>query len=374
MAGSSFGTIFRLTTWGESHGKGVGVVVDGVPAGLSLSEEDIQVYLDRRKPGQNRFTTKRKESDTVQILSGTFEGKTTGTPISMVVWNEDQHSKDYSDIASYYRPGHADYTFDAKYGFRDYRGGGRSSARETIGRVAAGAIAEKFLKQLNISVTAYAKSIGPVEVSPERMDLAEIQNNRFCLPDAEAAKAAEDYLDQKIAECDSVGGVVECVISGLPVGLGEPVFEKLDANLAKAILSIGAVKGFEIGDGFAATKACGSENNDEFRMDGDKIVKETNHAGGVLGGISDGSDVVFRAAFKPTPSIAKSQETVTKDGENIDLVIHGRHDPVVVPRAVVVVESMAAITAMDMLLVSMTSRLDLIQIFFQVENADDGDN
>ena len=374
MAGSSFGTIFRLTTWGESHGKGVGVVVDGVPAGLSLSEEDIQVYLDRRKPGQNRFTTKRKESDTVQLLSGTFEGKTTGTPISMVVWNEDQHSKDYSDIASYYRPGHADYTFDAKYGFRDYRGGGRSSARETIGRVAAGAIAEKFLKQLNISVTAYAKSIGPVEVSPERMDLAEIQNNRFCLPDAEAAKAAEDYLDQKIAECDSVGGVVECVISGLPVGLGEPVFEKLDANLAKAILSIGAVKGFEIGDGFAATKACGSENNDEFRMDGDKIVKETNHAGGVLGGISDGSDVVFRAAFKPTPSIAKSQETVTKDGANIDLVIHGRHDPVVVPRAVVVVESMAAITAMDMLLVSMTSRLDLIQIFFQVENADDGDN
>ena len=223
-------------------------------------------------------------------------------------------------------------------------------------------------------MTAYAKSIGPVEVSPEWMDLAEIQNNRFCLPDAEAAKAAEDYLDQKIAECDSVGGVVECVISGLPVGLGEPVFEKLDANLAKAILSIGAVKGFEIGDGFAATKACGSENNDEFRMNGDKIVKETNHAGGVLGGISDGSDVVFRAAFKPTPSIAKSQETVTKDGANIDLVIHGRHDPVVVPRAVVVVESMAAITAMDMLLVSMTSRLDLIQIFFQVENADDGDN
>ena len=374
MAGSSFGTIFRLTTWGESHGKGVGVVVDGVPAGLSLSEEDIQVYLDRRKPGQNRFTTKRKESDTVQILSGTFEGKTTGTPISMVVWNEDQHSKDYSDIASYYRPGHADYTFDAKYGFRDYRGGGRSSARETIGRVAAGAIAEKFLKQLNISVTAYAKSIGPVEVSPERMDLAEIQNNRFCLPDAEAAKAAENYLDQKIAECDSVGGVVECVISGLPAGLGEPVFEKLDANLAKAILSIGAVKGFEIGDGFAATKACGSDNNDEFRMAGDKIVKETNHAGGVLGGISDGSDVIFRAAFKPTPSIAKSQKTVTKDGENIDLVIHGRHDPVVIPRAVVVVESMAAITAMDMLLVSMTSRLDLIQLFFQVENADDGDN
>ena len=359
-AGSTIGTIFKVTTWGESHGKAIGVVVDGCPAGLPLDESDIQKLLDRRKPGQSRFTTQRKEGDEVEILSGVFEGKTTGTPISMIVRNTDQRSRDYSNIASCFRPGHADYTFEEKYGFRDYRGGGRSSARETIGRVAAGAIAEKFLKQLNISVTAYAKSIGPVEVSPERMDLAEIQNNRFCLPDAEAAKAAEDYLDQKIAECDSVGGVVECVISGLPVGLGEPVFEKLDANLAKAILSIGAVKGFEIGGGFAATKACGSENNDEFRMDGDKIVKE--------------SDVVFRAAFKPTPSIAKSQETVTKDGANIDLVIHGRHDPVVVPRAVVVVESMAAITAMDMLLVSMTSRLDLIQIFFQVENADDGDN
>ena len=341
-AGSTIGTIFKVTTWGESHGKAIGVVVDGCPAGLPLDESDIQKLLDRRKPGQSRFTTQRKEGDEVEILSGVFEGKTTGTPISMIVRNTDQRSRDYSNIASCFRPGHADYTFEEKYGFRDYRGGGRSSARETIGRVAAGAIAEKFLKQLNISVTAYAKSIGPVEVSPERMDLAEIQNNRFCLPDAEAAKAAEDYLDQKIAECDSAGGVVECVISGLPVGLGEPVFEKLDANLAKAILSIGAVKGFEIGDGFAATKACGSENNDEFRMDGDKIVK--------------------------------SQETVTKDGANIDLVIHGRHDPVVVPRAVVVVESMAAITAMDMLLVSMTSRLDLIQIFFQVENADDGDN
>ena len=240
-AGSTIGTIFKVTTWGESHGKAIGVVVDGCPAGLPLDESDIQKLLDRRKPGQSRFTTQRKEGDEVEILSGVFEGKTTGTPISMIVRNTDQRSRDYSNIASCFRPGHADYTFEEKYGFRDYRGGGRSSARETIGRVAAGAIAEKFLKQLNISVTAYAKSIGPVEVSPERMDLAEIQNNRFCLPDAEAAKAAEDYLDQKIAECDSAGGVVECVISGLPVGLGEPVFEKLDANLAKAILSIGAV-------------------------------------------------------------------------------------------------------------------------------------
>ena len=236
-AGSTIGTIFKVTTWGESHGKAIGVVVDGCPAGLPLDESDIQKLLDRRKPGQSRFTTQRKEGDEVEILSGVFDGKTTGTPISMIVRNTDQRSKDYSNIASCFRPGHADYTFEEKYGFRDYRGGGRSSARETIGRVAAGAIAEKFLKKLNISVTAYAKSIGPVEVSPERMDLSEIRNNRFCLPDSEAAKAAEIYLDQKIAECDSVGGVVECVISGLPVGLGEPVFEKLDANLAKAILS-----------------------------------------------------------------------------------------------------------------------------------------
>ena len=363
-AGSTIGTIFKVTTWGESHGKAIGVVVDGCPAGLPLEESDIQKLLDRRKPGQSRFTTQRKEGDEVEILSGVFEGKTTGTPISMIVRNTDQRSKDYSNIASCFRPGHADYTFEEKYGFRDYRGGGRSSARETIGRVAAGAIAEKFLKQLNISVTAYAKSIGPVEISPERMDLSEIQNNRFCFPDAEAAKEAESYLDQKIAECDSVGGVVECVISGLPVGLGEPVFEKLDANLAKAILSIGAVKGFEIGDGFAATKACGSENNDEFRMDGDKIVKETNHAGGVLGGISDGSDILFRAAFKPTPSISQEQHTVNKSGEEITVSVKGRHDPIIAPRAVVVVECMAALTVLDLMMVGMTSRLDRMKEFW----------
>ena len=364
-AGSTIGTIFKVTTWGESHGKAIGVVVDGCPAGLPLGESDIQKLLDRRKPGQSRFTTQRKEGDEVEILSGVFEGKTTGTPISMIVRNTDQRSKDYSNIASCFRPGHADYTFEEKYGFRDYRGGGRSSARETIGRVAAGAIAEKFLKQLNISVTAYAKSIGPVEVSPERMDLSEIQNNRFCFPDAEAAKEAESYLDQKIAECDSVGGVVECVISGLPVGLGEPVFEKLDANLAKAILSIGAVKGFEIGDGFAATKACGSENNDEFRMDEDKIVKETNHAGGVLGGISDGSDILLRVSVKPTPSISREQSTITKDGGSRQISVKGRHDPVIVPRAVVVVESMAAITLVDMLMCSITSNMTNLERFFR---------
>ena len=364
-AGSSIGTIFKVTTWGESHGKAIGVVVDGCPAGVSLCEADIQKLLDRRKPGQSRFTTQRNEGDEVEILSGVFEGKTTGTPVSMLVWNKDQRSKDYSAIAKCYRPGHADFTFDEKYGFRDYRGGGRSSARETIGRVAAGAIAEKFLEQLGISVTAYTKSIGPVEIDESRADLKETKNNALCMPDARADKEAAEYLERRMAECDSSGGVVECVISHLPTALGEPVFDKLDANLAKAMLSIGAVKGFEIGAGFAAAKSCGSLNNDAFRMDGTRIKKVTNHSGGVLGGISDGSDVVFRTAFKPTPSIAKSQDTVNKNKENMELVIMGRHDPVVVPRAVVVVEAMAAITIMDMLLLSMTSRMDWIQEFFK---------
>lgn len=371
-AGSTIGTIFKVTTWGESHGEAIGVVVDGCPAGLALCEEDIQEFLDRRKPGQSRYTTQRKEGDQVEILSGVFEGKTTGTPVSMIVHNTDQRSKDYSQIASCYRPGHADYTFDEKFGFRDYRGGGRSSARETIGRVAAGAVAEKLLKALGITVTAYTKSIGPVEVSPDRFDLSERENNSFCMPDALAAEEAGSFLEEKMAGRDSAGGVVECVISHLPAGLGEPVFEKLDANLAKAVLSIGAVKGFEIGDGFGASRHCGSENNDAFRSGEDgEIVKKTNHSGGVLGGISDGSDVVFRAAFKPTPSIARPQETVNQDGENMELVIHGRHDPVVVPRAVVVVEAMAAVTVLDMLLVSMTSRLDMIQLFFQVEESEE---
>ncbi len=364
-AGSTIGTIFKITTWGESHGKAIGVVVDGCPAGLELCEADIQRLLDRRKPGQSKFATQRSEGDEVEILSGVFEGKTTGTPISMIVWNKDQRSRDYSQIANCYRPGHADYTFDEKFGFRDYRGGGRSSARETIGRVAAGAVAEKFLEQLGIRMTAYTRSIGSVEIDEKTMDLTELANNKLCMPDKEAAEKAAMYLEEKMAECDSVGGVVECVVSGLPTGLGEPVFEKLDANLAKAMLSIGAVKGFEIGDGFAAAKACGSENNDAFRIGTDgRVEKVTNHSGGVLGGISDGSDLVLRVAFKPTPSIAKAQNTVSRDREEIELEIQGRHDPVVVPRAVVVVEAMTAITLMDALLVSMTSRMDRIRDFF----------
>ena len=360
MAGSSFGTIFRLTTWGESHGKGVGVVVDGVPAGLSLSEEDIQVYLDRRKPGQNRFTTKRKESDTVQILSGTFEGKTTGTPISMVVWNEDQHSKDYSDIASYYRPGHADYTFDAKYGFRDYRGGGRSSGRETIARVAAGAIALKMLSELGITVSAYTRSIGDVEI--QSFDAAEIANNALNMPDAEAAEKASELLTKAMAEKNSVGGVVECVVHHMPAGVGDPVFEKLDANLAKALVSIGAVKGVEIGDGFSVCTATGLTNNDAFHVNADgSIVKLTNHAGGILGGISDGSPVLLRAHIKPTPSIFQPQQTIGRDHIERTLQIKGRHDPVIVPRAVVVVESMTALTILDLMLSNMGARMDHLE-------------
>ena len=365
MAGSSFGNIFRITTWGESHGKGIGVVVDGCPAGLPLCEEDIQKFLDRRKPGQSKFTTQRNESDIVEIVSGIFEGKTTGTPISMMVWNKDQHSADYSDIASYYRPGHADYCFDEKYGFRDYRGGGRSSGRETIGRVAGGAIAIKILEQMGISFLTYTKSIGPVSIDAANFNPDEISNNKLYMPDANAAAKASDYLEKCLNEQNSSGGIVECIVNGLPVGLGDPVFEKLDANLAKAIISIGAVKGFEIGDGFVAAEATGLTNNDSFVMENGQVKQATNHSGGTLGGMSDGSPLIFRAAIKPTPSIASTQQTVNKSGEEIDISIKGRHDPIIVPRAVVVVEAMAAITIVDLLFSNMTAKLDRIIDFYQ---------
>lgn len=365
MAGSSFGNIFRITTWGESHGKGIGVVVDGCPAGLPLCEEDIQKFLDRRKPGQSKFTTQRNESDTVEIVSGIFEGKTTGTPISMMVWNKDQHSADYSEIASYYRPGHADYCFDEKYGFRDYRGGGRSSGRETIGRVAGGAIAIKILEQMGISFLTYTRSIGPVSIDTANFNPDEISNNKLYMPDANAAAKASDYLEKCLNEQNSSGGIVECIVNGLPVGLGDPVFEKLDANLAKAIVSIGAVKGFEIGDGFVAAEATGLTNNDSFVMENGQVKKATNHSGGTLGGMSDGSPLIFRAAIKPTPSIASTQQTVNKSGKEIDISIKGRHDPIIVPRAVVVVEAMAAITIVDLLFANMTAKLDRIIDFYQ---------
>lgn len=366
MAGSSFGTIFRITTWGESHGKGLGVVVDGCPAGLPLDENDIQKFLNRRKPGQSKFTTPRKEDDAVEILSGVFEGKTTGTPISLVVYNQNQKSKDYNEIASYYRPGHADYTFDQKYGFRDYRGGGRSSGRETIGRVAAGAIAVKILNQLGITFLAYTRSIGPICIAAQNFDATQINENPLYMPDADAAENAENYLNACIAEQNSSGGVVECIIQGVPAGIGDPVFEKLNANLAKAIMSIGAVKGFEIGDGFDVAKATGKNNNDAFRLGADgRPVKSTNHAGGILGGMSDGSDIILRAAIKPTPSIAATQQTVNKNGEEIDVSIKGRHDPIIVPRAVVVVESMAAITLVDALFTNMSAKMNNLEQFYK---------
>nr|MCR5468999.1 chorismate synthase [Lachnospiraceae bacterium] len=290
------------------------------------------------------------------ILSGVFDGKTTGTPILLVVYNTNQKSSDYSEIASYYRPGHADFTFDEKYGFRDYRGGGRSSGRETIGRVAAGAIAEKALKQLGISFITYTKAIGPI--SAEAFDENEINNNALFMPDAKAAEKASAYLEEIMEKQDSSGGIVECIVKGVPVGLGDPVFEKLDANLAKAMFSIGAVKGFEIGDGFEAAKATGSSNNDAFISKAGKTTKATNHSGGILGGISDGSDILMRVAIKPTPSISASQNTVNKNGEEISVSIKGRHDPVIVPRAVVVVEAMAAITIFDSYLMNLSAKMD----------------
>ncbi len=369
MSGSVFGKCFQVMTWGESHGKGIGVVLDGCPAGLAVDEEDIQCFLNRRKPGQSRFTTQRKEEDRVEILSGVFEGRTTGCPIALEVRNTDQRSKDYGNIKEVYRPGHADYTLDAKYGFRDYRGGGRSSGRETIGRVAAGAIAAKLLQELGIEVRAYTKAIGGISITSENFIWNEMENNRLYMPDAVAAKAAESLLDSMMEETDSLGGVVECVITGLPAGVGEPVFDKLDANLAKAVFSIGAVKGFEIGDGFMAAESRGSLNNDSFCVgEHGEIEKATNHAGGILGGISDGSAVVFRAAFKPTPSIALAQKTVNQKGEETVLEIKGRHDPVIVPRAVVVVEAMAALTVADLVIQGMGSRVDKLKPWMAVKH------
>lgn len=365
MAGSTYGDIFRITTWGESHGKGLGVVVDGCPAGIELDEETVQKYMDRRRPGGIKYSTPRKESDRIEIMSGVFEGRTTGTPISMLVINENHRSGDYSEIASYYRPGHADYTFDKKYGFRDYRGGGRSSGRETIGRVAGGAVALQFLNELGIEVTAYSKQIGPVVVNVDKFSKNDILSNDLYMPDEEAAKKAAEYLDEMKRNRDSAGGMVECIVTGMPAGLGEPVFDKLDAGLAKAIMSIGAVKGVEIGAGFRVSSMIGSENNDEYVMSDGCVSKLTNNSGGVTGGMSDGADIIVRAAFKPTPSIAAEQKTVNKNGENIDINIKGRHDPVIVPRAVVVVEAMTGITVADMLLKNMAANMDNVRRVYE---------
>lgn len=366
MSGSIYGNIFKISTWGESHGKAIGAVVDGCPAGLNLNEEYIQTYLDRRKPGQTIYSTPRKEGDKVSILSGVFEGLTTGTPISLLVNNENQHSGDYSKIASSYRPGHADYTLDHKYGFRDYRGGGRSSGRETIGRVAAGAIACAILDQLGIKVQAYTRSIGPVMIDYTTLDLNLAKESPLYMPDLQASKRAEEYLMDQLKSCNSAGGVIECIVTGMPIGIGETVFDKLDACLSKAIMSIGAVKGVEIGDGFQAAFLTGAENNDGFEFDGNnKLVKTSNHAGGILGGMSDGSNIILRAAIKPTPSISRPQRTVNRENENVEIEIKGRHDPIIVPRAVVVVESMVAITLVDQLFMGMTSKIAKIKEFYK---------
>ncbi len=365
MAGSSFGTIFKITTWGESHGKALGVVIDGCPAGLELEEAHIQKYLDRRKPGSTSISTPRVENDSVEILSGVFEGLTTGAPISLIVRNTSQISRDYSEISQVYRPGHADYTFDRKYGFRDYRGGGRSSGRETIGRVAAGAVACRILERLGVKVCAYTRSIGPIEADMNRFDPEAALTTPTAMPDRIADEAAVKYLEEAKKACDSVGGCMECVVYGLPAGIGDPVFEKLDANLAKAVMSIGAVKAVEIGDGCQVSTRVGSENNDAFRINDGRVTKSSNHAGGILGGISDGDRIVIRAHVKPTPSIFQTQQTVNNSGMNTDINIKGRHDPIIVPRAVVVMECMTAVTVLDAMMINMSAKMDSLTEFYR---------
>ena len=365
MAGSFFGSVLRVTTFGESHGAGVGAVLDGFPAGMELSKEDIQSYLDRRKPGRNSIATQRKEDDEVEILSGVFEGKTTGTPIALLIRNKNQNSKDYSEIADCYRPGHADYSYTVKYGFRDYRGGGRSSARETAARVAAGAVAEKFLKELGIDFCFYTAAIGDVVIDPAAFDREKILETPTCMPDKAADAAAVALIESCRENQDSIGGIVKGRIRGVPAGIGDPTMQRLDARLADALMGINACKSVGIGDGMFAAYARGSENNDAFYTDEEgRIRKRTNHAGGILGGISDGSDIVITAAFKPTPSIAQPQETVMQDGTPKALFIHGRHDPCVVPRAVVVCETMCALTILDAMLMNMTAKADSVRQFY----------
>lgn len=353
MASNSFGEVFRFSTWGESHGPAIGCVVDGVPPRLPVSDTDIQFYLDRRKPGQNRFTTQRQEPDQVKILSGVFEGQTTGTPIGLMIENTDQRSKDYGDIMSRFRPGHADYTYEAKYGIRDYRGGGRSSARETAMRVAAGAIARKVISARlgnAFHLRGALVQVGPHKVNRDNWDWEEVERNPFWSPDAKAAETWTDYLDGVRKAGSSAGAVIEIVAEGVPAGLGEPVYGKLDSDLAAAMMTINAVKGVEIGDGFAAAEIPGHEAADEMRMDGDKPVFLSNHAGGVLGGISSGQPVVVRFAVKPTSSILTPRQSIDKDGNEVDVVTKGRHDPCVGIRAVPVGEAMMACVLADHLM------------------------
>lgn len=359
ISGSSFGKLFKISTWGESHGKAIGVVVDGCPSGIDLSEQDIQKELDKRKPNKNKYSTKRNEEDKVEILSGVFEGKTTGTPISLIVFNKDYISKDYNDIKDIYRPSHSDYTYDKKYGFRDYRGGGRSSGRETIGRVCAGAIAKKILKELDINVFGYIKSIGYISI--EQKDFSFIDKNPLKMPCPIAYEKASKYLDTIIEQKNSIGGVITLKIEGLKAGIGEPVFEKLDAMLSMAIMSVGATKGIEFGLGFLASQEKGSTYNDSFYCIDNIVKKKTNNSGGILGGISDGFDIDINVAIKPTPSIAQNQHTISKDMQNKEITIKGRHDSFIAPRAIPVLEAMVCITLVDYIMINLTKKIDCIK-------------
>ena len=347
---SIYGKLFQISTFGESHGPAVGVIVQGCPSGITFDLDFVQSELDRRKPGQSRITTQRKEADSIEILSGVFEGKTTGTPIAMLVWNGDQRSKDYTHIADQFRPSHADYTYFAKYGLRDYRGGGRSSARETVARVAAGALAKMVLTQLGVKITAYVSQVGhmKLETAVEQLDLSLTESNAVRCPDPELAEKMFTYIDDIRKQGDSVGGVISAYITGCPVGLGEPVFDKLHAELGKAMLSINAVKGFEYGSGFSGVELRGSQHNDIIEKQADGSLRTlTNHSGGIQGGISNGEPIYFRVAFKPVATIMQDQDSVNETGDKITVSGKGRHDPCVVPRAVPIVEAMAAIVLLD---------------------------
>jgi chorismate synthase len=350
MAGSSFGTIFKLTTFGESHGVAIGGVIDGVPSNFDLDLDKIQLELDRRKPGQSAIVTQRKESDKVQFLSGIFEGKTTGASIGFLIQNDDQRSKDYGHIKDSFRPSHADFTYEKKYGHRDYRGGGRSSARETACRVVAGAIAKQILKKQNINIQAYVDQVGNISLSDselQNLNYTTIEQNSVRCPIPSKAEEMESLIKEVKKEGDTIGGCVRCEITGVPVGLGEPVFDRLNAELAKAMLSINAAKGFEYGSGFSGVELRGSQHNDEFLLDG---TTKTNHSGGIQGGISNGMPIYFRVAFKPVATIVKEQNSIDKNNNSVKVSGKGRHDPCVVPRAVPIVESMASIVILDFLL------------------------
>ncbi|MBD3203165.1 chorismate synthase [Candidatus Woesearchaeota archaeon] len=346
MPGNSIGRVFTITTFGESHGRVVGCVIDGCPPGIILNEEDLSEDLDRRKPGQSNISTQRNEEDVPEIISGVFQGKTTGQPITIIIKNRDSDSSSYEAIKEIFRPGHADYTYFKKYGIRDYRGGGRSSGRETAARVAAGAVAKKILK--DIKITAYTKQIGKIKA--EKTDYEEIENNNVRCPDRDAAEKMQEYVEKLKKDGDSAGGIIECVIQNAPAGLGEPVFDKLDADISKAVMSIGATKAIEFGKGFEAAELKGSVNNDEMYIEDEKVRFKSNNAGGILGGISTGQDIVFRVAVKPTPSIKKEQLTITKEKKEVAVNIEGRHDPCICPRIVPVIEAMAAVVLADHLL------------------------